>query len=152
METSPLPVRGCKTYTRRSGPLSREGSLSCHTCCDTGSRFFRSHLKDRPIQSPLTTHKGCGESILTQILTGPIQSLLTIHKGVWRYYSNEDPHGNGLKLNIFPNLWCVSFSYVPIHVLIQKLLHEMKKISCCGLQFDISIYRDVLSIILPRLL
>jgi hypothetical protein len=24
-------VRGCKS--RRSGPLSREGSLSCHTCC-----------------------------------------------------------------------------------------------------------------------
>jgi hypothetical protein len=25
------------------------GSLLCHTCCDTGPRFFRSHLKDRPI-------------------------------------------------------------------------------------------------------
>jgi hypothetical protein len=34
---------------RRSGPLSREGSLSCHTCCDTGPRFLRSHPKDRPI-------------------------------------------------------------------------------------------------------
>jgi hypothetical protein len=30
-------------------PLSREGSLSCHTCCDTGPRFFRSHPKDGPI-------------------------------------------------------------------------------------------------------
>jgi hypothetical protein len=51
METSPLPVKGCKisAYARRSGPLSREGSLSCHTCCDTGPRFFRSHPKDRPI-------------------------------------------------------------------------------------------------------
>jgi hypothetical protein len=29
-----------------------------HTCCDTGPRFFRSHLKDRPIQSPLKTCKG----------------------------------------------------------------------------------------------
>jgi hypothetical protein len=57
---------------RRSGPLSRKRSLSCHTCCDTGRRFFRSHSKDRPIQSPLTTHKGwCGGSILTRILTGP---------------------------------------------------------------------------------
>jgi hypothetical protein len=34
-----------------------------------GARFFRSHLKDRPIQSPLTTHEGCGGSILTWILT-----------------------------------------------------------------------------------
>jgi hypothetical protein len=53
-----------------SGPLSREGSLSCHTSCDTGPRFFRSHPKDHPIQSPLTTHEG-----------------------VWRIYSNPDPHG-----------------------------------------------------------
>jgi hypothetical protein len=27
--------------------LSREGSLSCHTYCDTGPRFIRSHPKDR---------------------------------------------------------------------------------------------------------
>jgi hypothetical protein len=52
------------------GPLSREGSLSCHTCCNTGPRFFRSHPNDRPIQSPLTTHEG-----------------------MWRIYSNPDPHG-----------------------------------------------------------
>jgi hypothetical protein len=46
-------------------------SLSCHTCCDTGRRFFLSHPKDRPIQSPLTTYEGgCGGSILTRILTG----------------------------------------------------------------------------------
>jgi hypothetical protein len=25
------------------GSFSREGSLSCHTCCDTGPRFFWSH-------------------------------------------------------------------------------------------------------------
>jgi hypothetical protein len=36
----------------------QEGSLSCHISCDTGPRFFRSHPKNRPIQSPLTTHKG----------------------------------------------------------------------------------------------
>jgi hypothetical protein len=40
-------------------------------CCDTWPRFFRSHPKDCPIQSPLTTHKG-----------------------VWRTYSNLDPHGS----------------------------------------------------------
>jgi hypothetical protein len=50
--------------------LSREGSLSCNTYCDTGPRFFRSHPKDRSNQSPLTTHMG-----------------------MRRTYSNPDPHG-----------------------------------------------------------
>jgi hypothetical protein len=42
LETLPLPIKGCKilAYVRRSGPLSREGSLSCHTCCDTGLSDF----------------------------------------------------------------------------------------------------------------
>jgi hypothetical protein len=53
------------------GPLSREGSLSCHTCCDTGPQFFRSHPKVHPIQSPLATRMGMrGGPILTRILTG----------------------------------------------------------------------------------
>jgi hypothetical protein len=43
---------------------------SCHTCCDTGPRFFRSHQKDRPILSPLTTREG-----------------------MWRIYSNPGLHG-----------------------------------------------------------
>jgi hypothetical protein len=50
--------------------VCRKGPLSCHTCCATGPRFFRSHPKDRPIQSPFTTHEG-----------------------MWRIYSNPDPHG-----------------------------------------------------------
>jgi hypothetical protein len=32
------------------------GSLSCHSCCDTGPRFFRFHPKDHPIHSLITTH------------------------------------------------------------------------------------------------
>jgi hypothetical protein len=42
METSPLPVNGCKlwTYVRRSGPLSRKGSLTSHTCCYIGASVF----------------------------------------------------------------------------------------------------------------
>jgi hypothetical protein len=51
--------------------LSREGPSSCHIYCDTGPRFFRSHPKDRPIQSPHTTYKG-----------------------MWRIYSNTDRHGS----------------------------------------------------------
>jgi hypothetical protein len=41
--------------------LGREESFSSHTCCDTGPRFFQSHSKDRPIQSPL--NRGCEGSI-----------------------------------------------------------------------------------------
>jgi hypothetical protein len=71
METSPLPVKDCKiwAYARRSKPLSREGSLSCHTCCDTGPQFFWSHSKVS--FSRLLRHtQGCGESILIRILMG----------------------------------------------------------------------------------
>jgi hypothetical protein len=41
---SPLPVTGLQilAYARR-----REGSLSCHTYCDTGPRFIRSRPKNR---------------------------------------------------------------------------------------------------------
>ena len=35
-------------YARLLRQFSREGSLSCHTCCDTGPRFTRSHPKGRP--------------------------------------------------------------------------------------------------------
>ena len=35
-------------------PLSREGSLSCRICCDTGPRFLRSHNLFKPI----TTNNG----------------------------------------------------------------------------------------------
>jgi hypothetical protein len=59
-------VKGCKisAFARCSGPLSREGTPAATP------RFFRSHPKDRPIQSPLTT---C--------------------KGMRRTYSYPDPHG-----------------------------------------------------------
>jgi hypothetical protein len=85
-------------------PLSREGSLSCHTCCDTGPRFFRSLPKDRPIQSPFTTQEG-----------------------VWRIYSNPDPHGffgRGSTSNketvVEMRIWCIKI----VNVLV---LHSNKK-------------------------
>jgi hypothetical protein len=65
-------------------PFSREGSLSCHTCCDTGPRFFRSHPKDRPILSPFTTHKG-----------------------MWKIYSYPDSHGSPIS-----RLWRHTRGYV----------------------------------------
>jgi hypothetical protein len=50
IETLPLAVKGCKilAYAGRSGPLSGKWSLSCHTYCDTGPRFFRSYPTDCP--------------------------------------------------------------------------------------------------------
>jgi hypothetical protein len=99
----PLPVKAAKFR-----PLSREGSLSCHTCCDTGPQFFRSHPKDSPILSPLTTHKGMWRIYSYLDPHGPpIQSPLTTHKGVWRTYSNPNPHGYLEKL--IPNTEKYSF-------------------------------------------
>jgi hypothetical protein len=44
-------VLECLNY--HSEPLSRKGFSLCHTCCDTGPRFFP---KDHLIQLHLTTH------------------------------------------------------------------------------------------------
>ena len=40
METSPLPVKGCKFWPRHIWPLSSDGSLACHTYCDKGHPFI----------------------------------------------------------------------------------------------------------------
>jgi hypothetical protein len=83
-------------YDRCPWPLSREGSLSCHSCCDTGPRFFRSHPKDRHIQTPLTspTHKGMWRVYFNPDPRGPPFSHLLRHTGIWRIYSILDPHGS----------------------------------------------------------
>jgi hypothetical protein len=76
METSPIVVKGCKIYAnaRRSGPLSREGSISSHICNDTGFRFFRSHPQDQPHSvASYDTQRGCGGRSLTSSRV-PIQS------------------------------------------------------------------------------
>ena len=46
-ETSQIPVKRVHNLGLCSEPLSREGSLSRHTCSDTGTRFFQSHPKGR---------------------------------------------------------------------------------------------------------
>ena len=46
-----------KAITRRVGPLYQKGSLSCHTCCDTGLRFLMSRPKHHLILSLFTTNK-----------------------------------------------------------------------------------------------
>jgi hypothetical protein len=69
MATSPLLVKGCKNETdvRRSEPLSREGSLSCHTCCDTGFRVWAS-TEAPPYSFALYDAPGDDEDLF---LTGP---------------------------------------------------------------------------------
>jgi hypothetical protein len=67
---SQLSVKGqIQACARHSGPLRRGIFIVPHRLWQ-GPWFFQSHRKDRPIQSPLTTHKG-----------------------MWRTYSNKDPHG-----------------------------------------------------------
>ena len=48
METSTLPVKGCKslTYARHSWPLNGEGSLACITLCQTGVSVYNVHLRE----------------------------------------------------------------------------------------------------------
>jgi hypothetical protein len=51
METSPLPVKSWETYRSMLGVQSLwvcEGSLSCHTFCNRGPQFFRSHPEEPP--------------------------------------------------------------------------------------------------------
>ena len=42
-------------------PLSREGSLSCRTCFDTGPRFTHSHPKECVVKSTFTTRNSLVE-------------------------------------------------------------------------------------------
>ena len=68
--------------------------LSCQTCCDTGPRFFQSHPKDRPIQSPLTTQEG-----------------------MWRIYSNPYPHGflKQWKVNTYMDWDMIHLALLHVH-------------------------------------
>jgi hypothetical protein len=85
METSALLVKVCKiwVYAWRSGSLSREVSLSCHTCCDTGSWFSSLIQRTVPSSRLLRHTKGCWGSTLTRILTGLIQQMVkAVESGV----------------------------------------------------------------------
>jgi hypothetical protein len=109
------PVQEFITYMKTSPllALSRKGSLSCHTCSDMWPRFFRSHPKDRPIQSPLTT------------------------KGMWRINFNPDPRGHHQYSKVFcyypvtvslvPEvLWTISASYDCKTTTFPILMHQMR--------------------------
>ena len=58
-----VPRHHCKfnttmAFDRFLRLLSREGSLSCHTCCDTWPRYTRSHPKVRPASRLLRQARG----------------------------------------------------------------------------------------------
>jgi hypothetical protein len=82
-----------------SGPLSREGSLLCHTCCDTEPRFSQPHLKDQLIQLSLMTHKG-----------------------MWRIYSNPDPHESMTPLKMKKKIYTYVKNYIYIYIYIIYLV------------------------------
>ena len=85
MERSALPVKVCKIWVNawRSGPLSREGTLSCHTCCDTGPRFSILIQRTGPFSRLLRHTRGCWGLIITRILTGLIQQMVkAVRNGV----------------------------------------------------------------------
>jgi hypothetical protein len=68
VETSALPVKDFKILAcaRHFGPLRREESLSCHTCCDKGGGgVLVSTVPPNGlfVQSPLATSKGYFGSI-----------------------------------------------------------------------------------------
>ena len=75
VETSPLPMKGCKieAYAHQLRQLNKDGSLSCHSCGDTGPPFLWSHTKDAPIRSPVTRPKGFWGIIPTWIPTRRIR-------------------------------------------------------------------------------
>jgi hypothetical protein len=91
------------------GPLSSEGSFSCHTCCDTGLRFFRSYPKDRTIHSLITTYKRmlrtysypyphgfCGAIKILQMLSTlvKVEFLLRAHGGCGRSLEAEHAYSS----------------------------------------------------------
>jgi hypothetical protein len=59
-----------------SEPLRWEGSLSCHTCCDTGLQVFQSHPIDCPILLPCA--RGCWGPIPTWILMGKLGDTIMV--------------------------------------------------------------------------
>jgi hypothetical protein len=82
--------------------FAQRGIFLCHTWCDTGPRFFWSHLKNRPIYSPPTAHQGMP-----------------------RTYSYPDPHRTLLSHPSWHAWGCcmkTHFSSVTIHFKLLKIL------------------------------
>jgi hypothetical protein len=81
MESSPLPVKGCKKF--RLMAFEQGGIFNVpHLLCDTGPRFS-GHIRRTAHVSRLLRHtRGCGRSILIQIRTGS-KFLIHTHLCNW---------------------------------------------------------------------
>jgi hypothetical protein len=81
---------GLQNLGLHSGPLSREGSLSCHTCCEMELRFYQSHSKSWPIFLPLLNSQRDVENLFyRRFHRVPIQSPPVTCKELLRNYSKE---------------------------------------------------------------
>ena len=60
-------VKGCYTYARHLRPLSREGSLSCHTRCNSEPRVLQSPPKDRFASAPSVSSNSQRGPVLIRI-------------------------------------------------------------------------------------
>jgi hypothetical protein len=148
METSPAPVKGWTIYTYawRPGPLSWEGSLSCHTCCDTGPRFFFFGLVRRitPFSRFWQHAWGCWIPIVTRILTGSHKKS-RVHA---RHYSLDGAAvlsvvSRALKFKslyvIIVNRWHV-WKFFALFVLIRRSFESKKRWKLVGSR---NLYRQV---------
>jgi hypothetical protein len=82
-----------------------------------------------------STHK-YSQVKIKNMLEFLIDNIFVIVGGQVFQQSVENPMGTN-----YAPLLADLFLYSYDSDFIQKLLHENKKISCCGIQFDISIYR-----------
>ena len=74
--------------------LSREGSLSCYTCCDTGPRFSVFIRKTASsFNRLLLLARGCGWPVLTRIRTGSHSVASCDTQGVLRTCFYSDLYG-----------------------------------------------------------
>ena len=93
----------------------KEGSLSCHTYCDTGPRLCGLNFRTTPIKSPFMTSTGCWWPVLTWISTRlfwarnyPTQMIYTnTYKHVYGnvvFYLLETRKSFKIRMS---QLWCI---------------------------------------------
>jgi hypothetical protein len=85
---SPLPMKGCKikAYARRSGHFAGRGLYHAIPAVTRDLRFSGLIRRTAPFSRLLQHTRGCGGSILTQILTGSEYKILNSMYLYWLKY------------------------------------------------------------------